>query len=50
MDGAGSGEFWEGICMYTGSLRKRLHIIIGCVEWCSWCAIEFVLVIARSGI
>jgi hypothetical protein len=36
----GCGEFWEGICVYNiRGLRKRLRIIISCVEWCSWWAI-----------
>jgi hypothetical protein len=34
--------------MYTGRLRKRLRIIISCVEWCSRCAIGCMLVIVRS--
>jgi len=35
--------------MYTRSVRKRLQII-GCVEWCGWCAIGYILAIVRSGI
>jgi hypothetical protein len=48
----GSGELREGICMYTERLRKqvrkRLRIIICCVERCSRCAIGCMLVIVRG--
>jgi hypothetical protein len=36
--------------MYTRSVRKRLQIIIACVEWYGWCAIGNILATVRSGI